>query len=502
MRIAVGRFWTESSSMSPLAANREMFQAGALVEGTQMLSFYQGTRTEVGGFLDVLARAGAMPVPLLGAHASCAGPLEQDFWEALRDRLLVLLAAAGPVDGVLLSLHGSTVSQRDDDLCGALLAGVRDQVGPGVPIVATLDMHGNPTTLMAASADALVAYKTYPHHDFVERGRQAAEIVLAAARGDAHPTVAVTTIPLRLESLELMNELIEQCVMFERDPDVLCASIMPTHPYLDVAEYHPLSAVVVTDGNHQRALEVGRRLMRDAWRQRGRTTAEAVRLVRLPEAIHEALAFPAGTVVMADRMDAVTGGFPGDSAEVIRHLLRLGVHEPACAIVTDPAFVRLAAGAGIGGTIAAPLGGKWGGPWYSAVEVTARIRLLSDGTLMKSREPRPGHLEVSNTTMGPTAVVQIAETITAVVTSVPVMSTEPTVYRSVGVEPTDYRIVVTKSVNQHRLHYPEAVGFIDLDAPGWGQSASSFQWQRRKPMRIYPIDDIPDDDVLQLLRCE
>ena len=79
---------------------------------------------------------------------------------------------------MLLSLHGATVSEEDDDLAGALLAATRAVVGPDVPIVATLDLHGNPTRRMLANADALVAYKTYPHHDFVERGRQAAEILL------------------------------------------------------------------------------------------------------------------------------------------------------------------------------------------------------------------------------------------------------------------------------------------------------------------------------------
>jgi microcystin degradation protein MlrC len=498
MRIAVGRFWTESSSMSPLLANRAMFEAGALVEGEAFLPFFRGTRTEVGGFLAALDAAGVEPVPLLGAQAACAGPIERDFWLWLCERMTSLLREAGAVDAVLLSLHGATLAVDEDDCCGALLAAVRTVVGPTVPIAATLDMHGNPTHRMADAASALVAYKTYPHHDFVERGRQAAAIALAAARGEVRPVTAVTTIPLQLGSLPLMNELIARGVEIERQPGVLCCSIMPTHPMLDVAEFHHLSAVVVTDGDRERARRLGADLMWEAWRQRERAVGEAPRLIPLPDGIHQALAYPPGTVVVADRLDAVTGGFPGDSAEIVRCLLDLGVREPACIILTDPGFVELAERTGIGGTVSGPLGGRWGSPWYGPLPVTARVRVLSDGTLQKSREPRPGHLEISNTSMGKTAVVEIAETITAVATSVPVMSTEPTVYRSVGVEPYDYRIVVTKSVNQQRFHYPEAVGFVDLGGPGWG-NATTHRWTRRPPLRVFPEHALADDEIRRLL---
>jgi microcystin degradation protein MlrC len=110
----------------------------------------------------------------------------------------------------------------------------------------------------------------------------------------------------------------------------------------------------------------------------------------------------------------------------------------------------------------------------------------------------PGHLEVSNRSMGPTAVVNIGGHLTVVVTSVPVMSTEATVYRSVGVEPYDYRIVSTKSVNQQRFHYTEAAGFIDLDGPGWGSAAQDYVWKKRNPADTYPhrpFAGVPIDEL-------
>jgi microcystin degradation protein MlrC len=499
MRIAVGRFWTESSSMSPLLGHRAMFEAGALVEGAELIDFFTGTRTEVGGFLAELDEAGIEAVPLLGAHSSCSGPIEQPLWEWILERMTALMREALPVDGVLISLHGSSLAVGEDDTCGALLSAIREVVGSDVPIAATLDMHGNPTELMAASANALVAYKTYPHHDFVERGRQAARIVIDAARGETRPVTEITTIPMHLTSLPLMEDLIADCVARERAPGVLCCSIMPTHPHLDVQEFHVLSAVMVTDGTPQVGRQIGSELMERAWSERARISAETRPRLPLPDAIHAALTMPPGTVVIADPLDSVTGGFPGDCVAVIQTLLDLDIQEPSLHIITDPDFVARAEEVWVGGTVSGPLGGTWGGNRYRPVQVEARVRLLSDGALMKSQEPLPGHLEVSNRSMGNTAVVQIGQWITVVVTSVPVMSTEPTVFRSVGINPDDYRIVVTKSVNQQRFHYADAAGFIDLQGPGWGNAEEDSDWRRYPRPRQYPIDDVTDEEIRALL---
>ncbi|MCC6704624.1 MAG: M81 family metallopeptidase [Thermomicrobiales bacterium] len=499
MRIAVGRFWTETSSMTPLLGKRAMFEAGALVEGTALLDFFRGTRTEVGGFLAALDEAGIEPAPLLGAHASCSGPVEQPLWEWIYDRMTTLLREQLPVDGVLISLHGASLAVGEEDTCGALLAGIREIVGPDVPIAATLDMHGNPTERMARSADALVAYKTYPHHDFVDRGLQAARIVIDAANGLIRPVTTITTIPMYLTSLPLMEDLIAAGVEREREPGVLCCSIMPTHPHLDVEEFHVLSAVTVTDGEPDLAQSIGRDQMWRAWSERDRIAAETRPRTPLPKAITDALAMPPGTVVIADPLDSVTGGFPGDCTAVIESLLDLGVTAPSLHIINDPGFVERAEAVGIGGTLRSPLGGTWGADRYEPVTVDATIRLLSDGKLMKSREPQPGHLEVSNSSMGRTAVVEIEPSITVVVTSVPVMSTEQTVFRSVGIEPYEYRIVVVKSVNQQRFHYTEAAGFIDLAGPGWGNAGNDSSWRSYPRPRQYPTDDVTDEEILAIL---
>ena len=73
-----------------------------------------------------------------------------------------------------LDIHGAMVAEHVDDGEGELLKRIRTVVGQGVPVVGSLDLHANVTQLMLEKADALVAYRTYPHVVMAETGERAA----------------------------------------------------------------------------------------------------------------------------------------------------------------------------------------------------------------------------------------------------------------------------------------------------------------------------------------
>ena len=66
------------------------------------------------------------------------------------------------------------VAEHLDDGEGEILARVRHLIGSDLPLVASLDLHANVTPEMMQCADALIAYRTYPHVDMAETGRAAA----------------------------------------------------------------------------------------------------------------------------------------------------------------------------------------------------------------------------------------------------------------------------------------------------------------------------------------
>src|SRR5205085_10904734 len=104
------------------------------------------------------------------------------------------LRATLPVQGVFLSLHGGAIGEREDDPEGAILARVRAIVGPGVPVLATLDLHANVSQVMVDNADVLVAYRTNPHVDMAERGAECAALLREMLAG-AKATAAFVKLP-------------------------------------------------------------------------------------------------------------------------------------------------------------------------------------------------------------------------------------------------------------------------------------------------------------------
>ena len=102
----------------------------------------------------------------------------------------------GSIDGALLHLHGAMVTEAHEDAEGELLARLRQKLGSRTPIVVTLDLHANVTRKMADNANALIAFRTYPHIDMYERAWQGAELLECAMRGKVRPVTVIARRPM------------------------------------------------------------------------------------------------------------------------------------------------------------------------------------------------------------------------------------------------------------------------------------------------------------------
>src|SRR5262245_64577847 len=110
----------ESNTFVRQRADLEHFRATQLLYDDAVVARLRGTRAEIGGFLDVLGPAGVEIVPTVAANAVSSGPVTRATFERIRDALLERLAGAGPVDGVLLALHGAMVLEHAPDGEGEL----------------------------------------------------------------------------------------------------------------------------------------------------------------------------------------------------------------------------------------------------------------------------------------------------------------------------------------------------------------------------------------------
>ncbi|MCC7491877.1 MAG: M81 family metallopeptidase [Fimbriimonadaceae bacterium] len=464
------------------------FPAGAVIRKN-----FQGTRTILGGLLDVAAEQAVTVDPLLWVFATPSGVVRQEAYEHLLGLLLQRLAAAGPVDGVLLELHGAMVTTALSDAEGHLAAAVRQVVGPAVPIALTIDLHANVTPAMVAAVDLLVGFDLYPHTDMYERGREAAELLLRTVRGEIRPTMALRQVPLltmppkQCTLLDPMRQVLAAVHAAEALPGVLCASLAPGFPFADIPAAGA-TVVVVTDGDAALAEAQAAALAGELWRRRAEFEVElqpidaVIRYARRAE----------GLVILADGSDNPGGGAPCDGTVILEALIEADLPDAVVAVIADPETAQQAHDAGVGTVIHARLGGKTDDLHGPPLEVEAYVKHLGDGLFTYRAAMSAG---VAGD-LGLVAVLQIGR-VSVIVTERRVQVWDPEVLRSVGIEPATCRLLALKSAVHFRAAFaPLAEQIFDADTPGVHRpdfGAYDYQHVRRP---IWPLDRDFDYDPL------
>src|SRR5450759_1695291 len=178
-RIAVGGFLHETNTFAPTKATFDDFVHGggwpAMAQGADVLKTMRNINVGLAGFVEAAEALGWEMVPTISCGASPSAHVTADAFERIVKVMVEGIRAAGPLDGVYLDLHGAMVTEHLDDGEGELLARVRENIGSEMPLVVSLDLHANVTPEMVAQADALIAYRTYPHVDMADTGRAAAK---------------------------------------------------------------------------------------------------------------------------------------------------------------------------------------------------------------------------------------------------------------------------------------------------------------------------------------
>jgi len=472
-------------------------------EGSEIPETFRGTNSVAGGVsaaaddegLDVawtyLARAEPGPVVTTGAFEHHAGRLV----EGIRAR-------ADSVDGVVLSLHGAMATDDHDDAEGELLGRVRDALGPEVPVVAALDLHGNVSEAMVARADALVAYRTYPHVDVGETGERATRLLAETMRGALDPTSHVERPPvLPMGPLQNtrdgpMAEVMARARDLESRPNVRLVNVLPGYHMAD-SPVMGFSVPVLADGDPAAAREASRDLAAFVWECRESFVAdlpgpaEGVRRAR--ELVADG-ATADGPVVLADTGDNPGGGTAADGTTVLRAMLDQGVTNAGVAIVRDPEVVAACVRAGVGERVTVDLGGKTddmhGEPIH---DLTGDVAAVADGRVENTGPMLTGVVRE----FGRTVRFECGrdEGVTVLVTENCVQPYDAEVFRHVGVDPGRLDVVVVKSNNHYRADYePMASRVIPLDTVGARPPDPRTPTFERIRRPVFPIDGMADGD--------
>ena len=200
-RIAVGGFLHETNTFAPTKATYDDFVHGggwpAMAQGADVLKVMRNINVGLAGFVGEAEANGWELVPTIFAAASPSAHVTEDAYERIAKVMIDGISAAGPLDAVYLDLHGAMVTEHLDDGEGEILARVREVIGNDLPLVVSLDLHANVTPEMVEHADALIAYRTYPHVDMADTGRAAARhlALLLGTRAKTREGVPAIAVP-------------------------------------------------------------------------------------------------------------------------------------------------------------------------------------------------------------------------------------------------------------------------------------------------------------------
>jgi len=417
----------------------------------------------------------------LVAFAMPSGTTTRHAYETLRDELLADLRRALPLDLVLLGLHGAMVADGYDDCEGDLLQRARAIVGPGVVIGAELDPHCHLSAAMVEHADLLIAFKEYPHTDILERALELVDLCAARVDGRVRPVPAVVDcgmiVPLHT-TREPARGFVDRIRSLEGTDGILSISIAHGFAWGDVPDMGT-KVLVYADGDAAKAQALARRLADELIAMRD---ALGIPMPGIDAALDQALAAPAGPVVLADGADNPGGGAAGDATFVLRRLVERGIGSACLGPLWDPGAVRIAFEAGVGARLPLRIGGKVGPLSGDPIDLDVTVRALQREMVMTGLAGTPAAL-------GDGALVETDAGVGIVLVTVRNQAMHTDLFTQLGVDLKARSIVVVKSSQHfHAAFAPIASQVVYVAAPGTVASDLRTLPYRRVRRPKWPLD--------------
>lgn len=467
-RIAVGGLMHESNTFSTDLTDLEEFTRW---RGDEVPTEFTESSHEVGGYYEGAREFGLELIPTLVSRATPGGPVTDRALDALTTELIERLKEAGPLDGLLLALHGAMVTEGHPDGDAEILRRLRAALGDELPIVVTHDAHANVAPEEIELSTALVIYKEVPHIDQRERGVQAAQIMSKIVKDGVHVTQAlekpamVYNMMFHNTKKEPMLSLVNEARQMERDdPRILAVSVQPGYQYADVPQMGP-GVVVVTDNDMELAQREAKRLADIMW---GHRLVMELDQPEPEEAVRLAMAEEKTPVVLVELGDNIGGGSAGDSTFVLQQLVKQGAEGYVVAMY-DPAAVEAAVAAGVGGTFDMNVGGKSDSLHGEPVRIRGTVQLIYDGKYVETAVRHGGRRYLDQ---GLTAVIQVEGSTLEMPNLVLVNSKRHTPFSlgqltSAGINAARQKILVVKAAVAFRAAYePIAARIIEVDTAG------------------------------------
>lgn len=492
IRIGILSFLHESNTFVAQQTSLAHFQSDLYLEGREIVSAMEGSHHEVGGFLESLRSKDVLEsiecVPLLMMRATPSGTITYEAFQSILHRTQQCLKQAGQLDGLLVAAHGAAVADGHLDADGTWLSCIRSSVGHGIPIVATLDAHANLTPTMVQACDGMIVYRTNPHLDQRERGREAGQLLLRILDQQVRPCMRACFLPLVINierqstdepHLRKIYYIADQQL---QDPNVLSNSIVLGFPYSDVREMG-CAAIVVTDNDPQLAERLVQDLAQQLWNARSEFEGHLISIDEALQIVEQSTETP---IVLLDMGDNVGGGSAADGT-CLAQALEARKIGPSFVCIYDPLNVERCDAHGVGSHLDLSIGAHSDTHHGRPLQASVVVESLHEG---RFREERPRHGGITNFDQGRTAIVRCVDSpLTIMLTSKRMVPFSLRQLSSCGLNPAQFRVLIAKGVHAPLAAYREvAKRFLRVNTPG-STCADVLQLpfqKRRYP--LYPME--------------
>jgi len=494
-RVAILGLMLESNRFAPIVTLDDYLNRVYLA-GEEILTDIKSTNpklpAEIRGFFSNMdEHNGWQPVPILVGLVEAGGPLEHSVFENAYDDIKRRLQDALPLDAVYISNHGAMITTENNDPDGEIYAMVRSIVGPDVPIVGTLDLHGNVSERMIEMADAIVAYRTNPHVDMLERGKEAAGILLEMFKG-MKTDMAFIRLPLVSSTVNLLTkkgpyaDIIDYGQTLVTD-DIVNVSILGGFPFSDTPK-NGMAIIVTARNGSKAAKDLARKIAQKAWSDHKRYVPN---LISLEEAVKKVI--DAGqdasleAPILADVADNPGGGGNGNTTWILEALHKTSATGVIIGVIYDPALAAEAHKLGEGAEFTAAFNRNEADEFSRRFEADAKVVCLKDGKCVGRR----GFYAGRTMNLGPSALLAIGG-IQVVVISIRTQCADPVFLEMMGLDIAKARAVVVKSRGHFRAGFDEYFSdqqVLEVDAPGLTSPVLSRFDFKYIPRPSFPMDN-------------
>lgn len=197
-------------------------------------------------------------------------------------------------------------------------------------------------------------------------------------------------------------------------------------------------------------------------------------------------------IVLADSQDNPGGGGNSDTVGLLEELVQQGAENTALAILVDGDVAAAAHAAGEGASLTTALGAKSGLPGHEPLEATFKVECLGDGRFTGTGPFYRG----ARMDLGPMALLRLGG-VGIVVGTRKIQAADQAIFRHLGVEPGEQKILVVKSSVHFRADFqPIAEEVLVVASPGPNAlDYSQLTYNNLRPdLRLMPMGQVLGPD--------